>query len=109
MPHKRKTPALFEREQPRRKLFGIQAECCACKRIFNSPSAFDKHRKGDFPDFSRICMTEEEMLAAQLISADRGDGVIVWKSNIEVDAKAKERFRAADARKKLARHTARTP
>lgn len=37
-------------------------QCRGCKEFFNSQSAFDKHRTGDFGK-DRRCMTMDEMIS----------------------------------------------
>lgn len=50
------------------KLTGRRCECTGCGELFNSESAFDRHRVGDFAGTgglsSRRCLTEPELLAA---------------------------------------------
>jgi hypothetical protein len=49
-------------------LTGRRCECTACGDLFNSESAFDRHRVGAFAGISglssRRCLTEQELLAA---------------------------------------------
>jgi len=49
------------------KLTGRRCECTACGKVFNSESAFDRHRVGEFAGLggasSRRCLTEAELLA----------------------------------------------
>lgn len=51
-------------------LTGRRCQCTACGDLFNSESAFDRHRVGDFAGLgginTRRCMTEAELLAAGL-------------------------------------------
>ena len=42
------------------RLTGQRNQCQGCKRYFNSNTAFEKHRTGDF-GVDRRCMTEDEM------------------------------------------------
>jgi hypothetical protein len=50
------------------KLTGRRCECTACGDLFNSDSAFDRHRVGDLAGLggasSRRCLTEPELLAS---------------------------------------------
>jgi len=50
------------------KLTGRRCECTACGDLFNSESAFDRHRIGEFTYLdgasSRRCLTETELLDA---------------------------------------------
>lgn len=50
------------------RLTGRRCECTACGDLFNSESAFDRHRIGEFAGLggtsSRRCLTETELLAA---------------------------------------------
>lgn len=49
------------------KLTGRRCECTSCGDLFNSESAFDRHRVGEFAGLggtsSRRCLTEAELLA----------------------------------------------
>jgi hypothetical protein len=51
-------------------LTGRRCQCTACGDLFNSETAFDRHRVGDFAGLgginTRRCMTEAELLAAGL-------------------------------------------
>lgn len=42
------------------KLTGNKSQCSACKQVFSSVSAFDRHRIGKHGK-DRRCMTEDEM------------------------------------------------
>ena len=44
------------------KLVGQRNQCQGCKKYFNSNTAFEMHRRGEF-GVDRRCLTEEEMLA----------------------------------------------
>lgn len=44
------------------KLVGQRNQCQGCKKYFNSNTAFEMHRRGEF-GIDRRCLTEEEMLA----------------------------------------------
>lgn len=44
------------------KLTGQRNQCQGCKQYFNSNTAFEMHRRGEF-GVDRRCLTEEEMLA----------------------------------------------
>lgn len=50
------------------KLTGRRCECTACGDLFNSESAFDRHRVGEFAGLggtsSRRCLTQAELLAS---------------------------------------------
>lgn len=45
-----------------RTLRGDHCRCTACGGYFNSTRAFDKHRRGAYPE--RRCLSPDEMLAA---------------------------------------------
>lgn len=67
------------RTNPNVVIRGDRNECPACGVLFNSSTAFDKHRIGYFSapikggaQFPRRCMTEEEMLAAGMGVNKRG-------------------------------------
>ncbi len=51
-------------------LTGRRCQCTACGDLFNSESAFDRHRVGDFAGLgginTRRCLTTAELLAAGL-------------------------------------------
>jgi len=47
--------------------------CRGCNQYFTSPTSFDKHRVGSYPD--RRCMTEFEMREGQL----EPDARRVWR------------------------------
>lgn len=53
------------------KLTSDRNQCQACKAYFNSTSAFDKHRTGDF-GHDRRCLTEPEMLAKGMAKNSAG-------------------------------------
>lgn len=46
-------------------LRGARCRCVVCGKSFNSPSAFDRHRKGDYGDGGRHrrCLTWQELRA----------------------------------------------
>lgn len=44
------------------KLTGQRNQCRGCSQYFNSNTAFDKHRTGDY-EHGRRCRTPEEMIA----------------------------------------------
>jgi hypothetical protein len=52
-------------------LTGDHNQCQSCKRYFNSTSAFDKHRIGEF-GVDRRCMTDSEMTSRQMCIDARG-------------------------------------
>jgi hypothetical protein len=47
---------------PKHRLTGDRNQCAACLQYFNSITAFDKHRTGEFSE-GRRCLTTDEMLA----------------------------------------------
>jgi hypothetical protein len=49
--------------RPTRKLTDSRCQCSGCGEYFNSDTAFEKHRIGQF-GVNRRCMTPAEMLAA---------------------------------------------
>lgn len=53
------------------KLSGDRNQCQACKSYFNSTSAFDKHRVGEF-GAGRRCRTVVEMSAIGMVLRDNG-------------------------------------
>jgi hypothetical protein len=53
-----------------RTLRGDHCRCTSCGEYFNSTKAFDKHRRGSYPE--RRCLTPEEMLAIGM-SKNAGD------------------------------------
>jgi hypothetical protein len=46
--------------------------CGACGEYFNSVSAFDKHRTGEYSDGSRRCLTPTELTAKGWLHNARG-------------------------------------
>jgi hypothetical protein len=48
-----------------KKLNGDRNQCQGCKEFFNSTTAFDKHRTGQF-GVDRHCMTKAEMLDKEM-------------------------------------------
>lgn len=53
-------------QQTRRTLTGHCNQCPTCGEYFNSTSAFDKHRVGEY-GIDRRCMTVDEMVAAGMV------------------------------------------
>lgn len=53
------------------KLRGDRNQCQGCGEYFNSTSAFDKHRVGDF-GVDRRCITNAEMQAKGMVKTDSG-------------------------------------
>jgi hypothetical protein len=43
------------------RLTGDRNQCRGCGQYFNSTGAFDKHRRGDFTDRTRRCLSTQEM------------------------------------------------
>ena len=58
-----------------------RSECAACRYVFSSLSSFDKHRTGSLSDKTRRCMTEEEMIKAEMVKNGKG----IWATG-EFDA-----------------------
>lgn len=56
------------------KLTAIRAQCGECKAHFNSVSAFDAHRTGDYGHrgLNRRCRTPDEMRAAGMLQNAAG-------------------------------------
>lgn len=63
-----------------RKLTGDRNQCRTCSAYFNSTSAFDKHRIGEYGG-ERRCMTVAEMYAAGM--AKNSDGF--WLTRARTD------------------------
>lgn len=53
------------------KLSGDRNQCQACKSYFNSTTAFDRHRAGEF-GVDRRCRTVDEMRAIGMVLRDNG-------------------------------------
>ena len=53
------------------KLRGDRNQCQGCKVYFNSTTAFDKHRVGEFGG-GRRCLSEDEMLAKGMVLGASG-------------------------------------
>ena len=66
----------------------MRNQCPGCGELFNSLSAFDKHRITDGK--IRRCMTVSEMEAAEMLKSDDG----YWKA--EVLTQPLERIRSYD-------------
>lgn len=60
------------------KLRGDRNQCAGCGEYFNSTSAFDKHRTGDFTSGERRCLGSEEMLERGM--SRKADGFWVKKA-----------------------------
>ncbi|KJK23293.1 hypothetical protein UB46_16475 [Burkholderiaceae bacterium 16] len=54
-----------------RKLTGDCNKCPTCREYFNSTSAFDRHRIGEYGS-TRRCMTVAEMYAAGMVKNTKG-------------------------------------
>lgn len=50
----------------------LRCRCSVCALSFNSPSAFDKHRVGDFGAAGRRCRSPDEMRAAGMATNGAG-------------------------------------
>lgn len=55
----------------KKRLSGDRNQCPSCHLYFNSTSAFDKHRTGDFSG-QRTCLTEQEMAQRGMVVRDDG-------------------------------------
>ena len=53
-----------------RKLSGDHCRCSTCREYFNSTSAFDRHRTGDYA--GRRCLTVDEMHAKGMVISATG-------------------------------------
>ena len=72
------------------KLSGDRNQCQACESYFNSTTAFDKHRVGDF-GVDRRCRTAVEMLAIGMVLRDNG----FWVGSVR-DADTVSRLRQSE-------------
>lgn len=59
------------------KLSGRRNQCPTCGLLFNSMTAFDKHRTGKFGVQSRRCLTTEEMAGVGMFAGEDG----YWKAS----------------------------
>lgn len=74
-----------ERTMTTKILTGDRCQCAACLEYFNSTRAFDRHRRGVYPD--RRCRTPDEMTAAGMSVNAAG----FWITN-KFDADASRRM-----------------
>ena|SRR5437868_5210874 len=75
-----------------RKLTGDCNQCPTCREYFNSTSAFDRHRIGEYGS-TRRCMTVAEMYAAGMAKNSKGfwlTGVRSEKSIFSLTVGAKQ-------------------
>jgi hypothetical protein len=54
------------------RLTGSRNQCPTCGELFNSVSAFDRHRRGSYQKRTRHCLTPEEMTAKGMTKNEGG-------------------------------------
>ncbi len=62
------------------KLTNRRCQCAACKKYFNTVSAFDKHRTGRHRNDTRRCRTTEEMTQAGMFCIVKGSEYLWYGS-----------------------------
>lgn len=82
-------------------LTGNRCECGSCKQRFNSTSAFDRHRAGEY-GVNRYCREPGEMRALGMSLNDGG----FWIERPRKDVRSERRPRAQETRSAHTRYEA---
>lgn len=71
-----------------RQLKRKQCQCMECFEYFKSEAAFNKHRVGEYPNFSRRCLTTGEMIEK---------GMVLNKSEFWITSRRPQNFTPTSA------------